>query len=116
MARLNIGLTQRMIEQLLRYSNHPFTTSLYQMKVSHEVPFMAKFDEQIVYGYMDMITESDDSLIIVDFKTDRNITSALLIERHKHQMDTYKQAMALITQKKIEAYLYSFDLDEYIQI
>jgi ATP-dependent helicase/nuclease subunit A len=116
MERLKIGLTPKMIEQLLRYSNHPFTTSLYQMKVSHEVPFMAKFDEQMVYGYMDMITESDDSLIIVDFKTDRNVTNALLVERHKHQMDTYKRAMALITQKKIEAYLYSFDLDEYIRI
>jgi ATP-dependent helicase/nuclease subunit A len=114
--RLNIGLTEKMTEHLIAYSNHPFTTSLYQMKVSHEIPFMAKMDEQMVYGYIDMIAESDDTLVIIDFKTDRNVTSALLIERHKHQMDTYKRAMALITQKKIETYLYSFDLNEFIHI
>ncbi|MDP3305667.1 MAG: UvrD-helicase domain-containing protein [Erysipelotrichaceae bacterium] len=114
--RLNIGLTEKMMHHLMAYGNHSFTASLYQLKVSHEVPFMARLDEQLVYGYIDMIAESDDTLIIVDFKTDRNVTQAQLIERHKHQIKTYIQAIALCTQKKIEAYIYSFDLNEYIQI
>jgi ATP-dependent helicase/nuclease subunit A len=116
LVRLNIGLTEKMINHLIAYSNLSFTKSLYLLKVSHEVPFMAKLDEQLVYGYIDMIAESDDTLIIVDFKTDRNVTQAQLIERHKHQIKTYIQAMALCTQKKIEAYIYSFDLNEYIKV
>lgn len=114
--KLSIDLTDTMISQLKTFSHHPFTASLYQLNVSHEVPFMAKMDRQFVYGYMDMIAESDDTLIIVDFKTDRNVTEAMLIQRHQHQIDTYKHAMALAVNKKIEAYLYSFDLNEYIKM
>lgn len=114
--QLNLSLSEVMIEQLLRYSHHPFTRQLYAAKISHEVPFMAKLNQQMVYGYIDMIAESDEKLIIVDFKTDRNVLPDQLIERHRHQMDTYVQAMSYTTDKKIEAYLYSFDLNEYIQL
>lgn len=114
--QLNLDLSEKMRSALITYSHHPFTASLYQLKISHEVPFMARIDQQLVYGYMDMIAESDDTLIIIDFKTDRNVTETLLTERHRHQMDTYKKAMALASHKKIEAYLYSFDLNEYINV
>jgi len=97
MDELNIGLSQPMKEQLIRYSKHPFTSDLYRFDVSHEVPFMSKIDGQLIYGYIDMISESDDSLIIVDFKTDRNVTPNLLKDRHKLQMSTYVQAMGLLS-------------------
>jgi ATP-dependent helicase/nuclease subunit A len=116
MDELNIGLSESMKEHLIRYSNHPFTNDLYRFDVRHEVPFMSKIDGQLIYGYIDMISESDESLIIVDFKTDRNVTPNLLKERHNLQMSTYVRAMGLLSKKKIEAYLYSFDLNEYIQI
>jgi hypothetical protein len=29
---------------------------------------MARMDHQLVYGYMDMIAESEDTLIIIDFQ------------------------------------------------
>jgi ATP-dependent helicase/nuclease subunit A len=114
--QLSISLTETMRIQLITYSQHPFTKSLYQMSIAHEVPFMARLDQQLVYGYIDMIAESEDTLIIIDFKTDRNVSDEALKQRHQHQLDTYKQAMALTTQKKIEAYLYSFDLNEYIKL
>jgi ATP-dependent helicase/nuclease subunit A len=116
MDQLNIGLSQTMKEHLIRYSEHPFTSELYRYDVSHEVPFMSKLDGRLIYGYIDMISEADDALIIIDFKTDRNVTKDLLIERHKSQMNIYLQAMKLLSKKKIEAYLYSFDLNEYIQV
>jgi ATP-dependent helicase/nuclease subunit A len=116
MDELNINLSETMKEHLIRYSSHPFTNDLYRFNVSHEVPFISKIDDQLVYGYIDMISESDETLTIVDFKTDRNVTPDLLIERHKHQLNTYVKAMELLSKKKIEAYLYSFDLNEYIRI
>ena len=116
MDQLNIGLSESMKEHLMRYSEHSFTSELYRYDVSHEVPFMSKLDGQMIYGYIDMISENDDTLIIIDFKTDRQVTPDLLIERHKSQMETYIKAMKLLSKKKIEAYLYSFDLNEYIRI
>lgn len=116
MDELNINLSEPMKEHLIRYSRHPFTNDIYRFNVSHEVPFMSKIDDQLVYGYIDMISESDEKMIIVDFKTDRHVAPELLIERHKHQLNTYVRAMELLSKKKIEAYLYSFDLNEYIRI
>jgi ATP-dependent helicase/nuclease subunit A len=114
--QLNLPLSEVMIDQLIRFSLHPFTHQLYSADVSHEIPFMAKLNQQMVYGYIDMIAETQDTLVIVDFKTDRNVSPEQLIERHRHQMDTYVHAMTLTTHKKIEAYLYSFDLNEYVLI
>ncbi len=113
---LNLPLTETMIEQLIRFSQHPLTLQLYSAKVSHEVPFIARLNQQLVYGYIDMISQTEEKLVIVDFKTDRNVTAEELAERHKHQLEIYVQAMSLTENIKIEAYLYSFDLNDYIKL
>jgi len=82
-----------------------------------ELPFIVRTELNILHGYMDMVSVLKDEIIIVDFKTDRNVTEEILTERYQSQIDSYKQALSVIyPEKKISSYIYSLTLKEFISI
>ncbi|MCI7767358.1 MAG: UvrD-helicase domain-containing protein [Oscillospiraceae bacterium] len=67
--------------------------------------------EGMLQGVADLLFEEDDKLILVDYKTDRNVTPEVLKERYSMQLYLYAKALSLILGKPVaEAYLYSFEL------
>ena len=73
----------------------------------------------LVQGVSDLYFEnSDGTLTIVDFKTDRvspDNGENTLLERHTNQLIYYKRAIEEITQKKVSrVYIYSFSLGKEI--
>ena len=95
--------------------NHSFTKSLQQFKITHELPFILKLDGQITKGYIDMVVEKDNEIIIIDFKTDHNVSKDDLISRYQKQLNTYKIALSNTT-KEIKTYIYSLSLNDYIEL
>ena len=63
-----------------------------------------------------MVVESDYEIIIIDYKTDRNVTKEELITRYQKQLTTYKTALSSTSNKVLKAYIYSLSLEDYIEI
>ncbi|MBR3840829.1 MAG: UvrD-helicase domain-containing protein [Erysipelotrichales bacterium] len=103
-------------KSVLAYLNHPFTQALNNDTITHELPFITKIDNQITKGYIDMVVESASEVIIIDYKTDRNVTKDELITRYKKQLATYKTALANTTKKLVKTYIYSLTLEDYIEV
>ena len=102
---------------LRAYFEHPFTKELYQYTLYHEAAIAYQLDESVVYGYVDMIPESDKRVVIVDFKSDNIVNSQQLIDRYQNQLLKYAQGLKKVYHdKSIEAYLYSFTLNEYFKV
>lgn len=75
----------------------------------------------LIQGVIDLYFEEDDSIIIVDYKTDHvpkgEIGRQLLIDRYKVQLDYYAAAITQLTGKPVsEKIIYSFELEEEIGI
>lgn len=71
----------------------------------------------LIQGIADCVFEEDGKLIIVDYKTDRTTNEEELIERHKPQLSTYKDALEQVLDKEVVAcYIYAFSLDKEIKV
>ena len=71
----------------------------------------------MIQGIADCIFEKDGKLVLVDYKTDRNVTEKTLISRYDLQLKLYSVALAAILGKEVqEAYLYSFHLGKAVQV
>lgn len=108
-------LNEDMKQKLLHYNQDSLTQSFYQYPIEHEVAIAYLDQDQLNYGYMDMLITKDDEIIMVDFKTDKVNSEQELILRYQNQMNLYKKGLLKCTpQKAITQYLYSFALGRYI--
>ncbi|MCL2088726.1 MAG: UvrD-helicase domain-containing protein [Oscillospiraceae bacterium] len=74
-------------------------------------------DEVLIQGIVDCICESDDGLVIVDYKTDKIEDIEELAERYKLQLELYKNAIQKIFGKPVkDAYIYSFYLNKGVAV
>lgn len=73
--------------------------------------------EGMLIGIMDMVLETDGKIVLVDYKTDRNVTPADLLSRYTEQIRLYAQAIRLLWGKPAdECWLYSFSLQQAIEV
>lgn len=98
---------------LKRYNQHPFTQQLFAYPhLEHEMPYLHETES----GIVDFFAYDDDTLVIVDFKSDA-VAVPVLIERHQEQVERYIQALQpFFAHHRIEAYLYSFHHHDYLKI
>ncbi len=110
--------------ELLPYRDHLLAfnhSALYQkcllMDIRKEVPFVIKEDDEFIYGIIDFLATSDQEAIIIDFKSDRNVTNEILLERYQKQLALYQKAiMTIYPQLKIKAYVYALTLNEFVDM
>ena len=87
------------------------------MDIQKEFPFAVRKDNTLIQGSVDFIAVDDQALILIDFKTDRNVTQDILLQRYSQQINTYKEALTILfPSREIEAYICSFDLEIFIHI
>lgn len=89
------------------YREQPFVIAMpaNQMKKEYETE-----EEILVQGIIDAYFEEEDGLILVDYKTDKvqKGQEKELIEKYKVQMQYYKKALEMITDREVkEIYIYS---------
>ena len=102
--------------KIKKFFEHPLYKEIKDMEIHKEYPFYYK-DQQIIKGIMDCVCISDDKIIIIDFKSDRNITKEELINRYMQQISIYKQVMMVAyPTHSVTCYIYSFELNDWIEI
>lgn len=70
-----------------------------------EVPF-AYYDEQnLITGSIDLLLKNNDEVIVIDYKTDRNVNTD-----HTLQLDAYIKAIKKTTGLKAKAYIYNIQI------
>lgn len=105
------------LQHLLNWFTHPFTQTLIQKEVHHEMPFFVMKQDRFSHGYMDFVAVDENKVVMVDFKSDRFCNEEDLINRYQGQIHSYYESlMECFKEKKIEAWIYSFELEKYIQI
>ena len=79
----------------------------------HELPFMHKVDNQIVRGSMDLVYETNNGCILIDFKTFPGTESAVTEKGNPHfagnykpQFDCYQSALEAAGKQVIAQYVY----------
>lgn len=66
-------------------------------------------EKVLIQGIIDVYFEEEDSIIILDYKTDRVSTSEELLDRYRSQLDYYEEAVEKLTGKRVkEKVIYSF--------
>lgn len=98
------------------YREQPFVIAMpaNQMKKEYETE-----EEILVQGIIDAYFEEEDGLVLVDYKTDKvqKGQEKELIEKYKVQMQYYKKALEMITDRKVkEVYIYSSGLGKAVLV
>jgi ATP-dependent helicase/nuclease subunit A len=55
-------------------------------------------------GFVDLLAEGEDGLVVVDYKTDRfaGTPDAALVSRHRLQIAAYAEALAAVTRQPVD--------------
>ena len=70
----------------------------------------------MVQGIIDAFWETEEGLVLLDYKTDHVKTPEELVKRYQVQLGFYKQALEQATGKKVaKCYFYSFCLSGLIE-
>lgn len=114
-AFFNSGLYQRMKKSDKVTREMKFMVALKELNFTEEVNKKFRNADGMIKGIMDLVFEENGELILVDYKSDRSRNEQLLIEKYELQLKLYKQALEIITSKKVrEVYLYSVEMEKEI--
>lgn len=77
-----------------------------------------KHSDVLVQGVIDLYyINKNDELILVDYKTDKNINDEILKERYQNQLLMYKTALEKSLKRKVnKTYIYSTELNKEVKI
>lgn len=105
------------MKKLIKFSQSDLYNKCLTMNIEKEFPFTIKRDTDLLQGTFDFLAYNDEEVILIDFKTDRNITKEMLIKRYHDQINLYQIALETIyPNTMIQTYLYSFDLEVEIRM
>lgn len=94
-----------------------FMAAASQLDIDNELMRKLSSSDGMIKGIIDLVFEEDGGLVIVDYKSDRGISSDKLAERYTVQLRLYRAAAELTMNKKVrEVYLYSFELRKAIKV
>ncbi len=113
-AFLKSPLAERMRKSDKLYKEAPFTL---KESLSAITKNEADREEILIQGIIDCYFFEDDKIILVDYKTDKNVTSEKLKERYETQLSIYAKALEKRFKARVsEKIIYSFSLNETIYL
>ena len=109
-------LGQRLQRAVHVWRELPFSRMLMAKRFYPEVEDEA--EQVFTQGVIDLLfEEADGSLVLVDYKTDRNPDQARALQRYQIQVDLYSEAVSSILQRPVsERYLYLLQSEEIIAV
>lgn len=91
--------------------------------VRHEVPFKHRVDQQIITGSIDMLWQTEEGYVLIDFKTYSGTTETLLDRESDHyaglykgQLDAYRDAIEAAGLKVLDTLLYYPILGDIVRV
>lgn len=117
LAFLETTVARRMRQAALRgkfFAEQPFVLGVEARGIYPET----ESDECIlVQGIIDVYFEEEDSLILLDYKTDRVSEAQELVDKYRAQLEYYARALHQLTGKQVkEKIIYSFALKKEIEV
>ena len=109
------SIGRRMAEAQTRgslYREQPFVMEIAADRLKEEYP---EEERVLVQGIIDAFFYEGDSIVLVDYKTDRvrRRDGSDLIEKYRVQLDYYAEALERVTGRKVtEKYIYSVELQK----
>ena len=105
------------VNALKLYREKSFLVALDDIRPGEEFGLDYKGTNGMLSGKMDMVIENEDSLILVDYKTDKADNGEVLKEKYEKQLLLYKMSLEHIQKKSVAAgYIYSFSLGKDIRV
>ncbi len=105
------------VHKILQLGNNEFFLSLQSQTIHKEYSFIVRDGLSLSHGFIDYLAVSDNTVTLIDFKSDRHVTDELLKERYSGQINAYLHALhQLYPLHQLEAYIYSFDLNQMIKM
>lgn len=83
-------------------------------EIHKELEFTSKENNEYIHGYMDFVSIGKEEIILIDYKTNVNISKDDLINLYSRQMDIYKKVLENKYHLPVKAYLYSSYLKEFV--
>lgn len=116
--KLGLDISKQDNEKIIRFYNNEFTQTLFDNNNYHERTsiYLNEYNE-VSNGIIDLLSISDDVVYIIDFKSDKNTTREKLVEKYQLQQNAYYIVVKnYYKNTEVKMYLYSFELDEYIEV
>ncbi len=114
---LPFKLNETDIQQLLWFSQSNLYQQCLLKTIKKEFHFVVDYNDQLIQGAMDFIAYDEKEVVLIDFKSDRDVSETELIERYKKQLLLYKQCLSvLFPDKKCTGYIVSLTLMKAIEI
>ena len=108
---LNSNIYLEMTKSSKIYRETPFNLSVSANEVFGNPVANSQEDEVMVQGIIDLYYEMPDGIVLVDYKSDKQVTEEELKERYHRQLEYYQKAIEQISGKKVlKIYIYSFHL------
>ena len=105
------------LQKMLQLGQNELFLSLQSQTIHKEYSFIVREGSSLSHGFIDYLAISDDTVTLIDFKSDRHVTDELLKHRYSGQIHAYLHALhQLYPQHQIQAYIYSFDLNQMIKM
>ncbi len=120
---LNKVDVKKIINCINKIQNLKIKSSLKEQPFLSYLPYNKIFiksdikEKIIIQGVADLIVETEDGKILIDYKTTRANTKDQLVEKYQVQLKLYKVCLEKAMQKNIDkVYIYSFCFDDFIEI
>ena len=93
------------------YREQPFVLGIPARRLREDFP---EDEKVLIQGIIDAFFVEEDSVVLLDYKTDKIESLDALWKRYKTQIDYYKEALERLMQKTVkECILYSYYLEKY---
>lgn len=116
-AFFNSKLYLRLTAAKMVWREKKFMVAVADLDIENSLMELLRRSDGMIKGIVDMMFEEQDGVVIVDYKSDRDISAGELARRYDVQLKLYKSAVELTMKKKVkEAYLYSIELEREIPV
>lgn len=85
-------------------------------EIYKELEFYESKENKSIHGFIDFCAIKENEIILIDYKTNSNITKEELISLYQNQLNYYRGVLKHKENKPVKAYLYSTSLKEFIEI
>ncbi|MCM1524206.1 MAG: UvrD-helicase domain-containing protein [Ruminococcus sp.] len=114
---LESGLCRRMMSSPEIYREKKFLVKISEINLDDSELMVYNNSEGMLQGVADCVFREGDGFVLVDYKTDRNVTAEILSQRYGRQLYLYKKALSLILDSPVKkCCLYSFALGREITL
>lgn len=118
--KLQRFLDSPLADEMMRNGIHREYEFMFYMKageLDRTLPAGARDEEVLINGISDCVIEKENSVVIVDYKTDKVKDAAELVDRYRGQLELYRRAIGPRFSKPVEkCVIWSFELSKEVPV